>query len=102
MYGVCRSVVTKVGKKTEEGWHALWVKKQRRVGVHCTLVSSLLSDVLCQALKEDSGLCLWKLAGVMSCTSSWSQGNWVLGLFLFSSATLGSHCTFRGPQLSHL
>lgn len=78
---VCRSVVREVGKK----WG--------RVGMHCPFVSSVLSDVLHQVLEE---------AGVMSCKWNWSQSNWVLGLVLTSSATLGSHCTFRGPQLSHL
>lgn len=68
--------------------------------MYCIFASSLSSDVLLQTPKEDSHI--RRLAGVMSCKSNWSQGNWVLGLFLISPATLGSHFTFRGPQLSHL
>lgn len=70
--------------------------------MYCIFPSSLLPDVLHQTPKEDSGLHIWRPAGVMSCKSNWSQGNWVLGLFSISLATLGSHFTFRGPQLSHL
>ena len=66
--------------------------------MYCIFASSLLSDVLHQTPKEDSGLHIRRPAGVMSCKSNWSQGNWVLGLFLISPATLGSHFTFGGAS----